>query len=530
MTHQAPRTLHVVGLGPGSLDRVSGRTLELLLDADCTVLLRTTEHPAAEELSAQREVRGFDEVYQQSETFDEVYEEIARQVVARASEASVVYAVPGSPLVGERTVPLIRALASKAGLTIEVHPAESFIDCSLAAVGLDPLFSGLQVLDGHDLPDPLELHLPTLIGHLTLPIIVADILDRLRGLLPDDQPVTVLTNVGGPGETVELTALTDLTPDLAGLRVSLFLDPGPNGLHGAITTMRRLRVECPWDAEQTHQSILPNLVEEAFELYDALEAVGEGVPGEGVEPAWGAYGEVEEELGDVLLQVLFHTTMGEEIGGVSLDGVTTTLREKLERRHPHVFGDVEAGTAGETLDRWERIKADEKRRQSALDGVPRSLPAIPRAMKLQQRAARVGFDWDSVPPVLAKVREEIGELEEAIGTDHAPHEVGDLIFAVVNLARHLGIDPELAARRAVDRFDSRFRSVEAMAEGPLDEMTLDQLDALWERAKEYEVRSTERQRTENGERSQRDDGWGTRGGSTEYGERGPEPGLRAPGP
>jgi uncharacterized protein YabN with tetrapyrrole methylase and pyrophosphatase domain len=124
-------------------------------------------------------------------------------------------------------------------------------------------------------------------------------------------------------------------------------------------------------------------------------------------------------------------------------------------------------------------------------------------MKLQQRAARVGFDWDSIPPVLAKVREEIGELEEALGTDHAAHEIGDVIFAVVNLARHLGIDPELAARRAVDRFDSRFRSVESMAEGPLDEMTLAQLDSLWERAKEDERGRTEKngQRTTNDERT-----------------------------
>jgi MazG family protein len=248
--------------------------------------------------------------------------------------------------------------------------------------------------------------------------------------------------------------------------------------------MRRLRTECPWDAEQTHQSILPNLVEEAYELYDALEAVGEGVPGEGVEPDWGAYADVEEELGDVLLQVLFHTTMGEEIGGVSLEGVVSELRLKLIRRHPHVFGDVEAGTAQDTLERWEKIKIEEKGRESALDGVPRSLPSVPRAEKLQKRAARVGFDWDEIGPVLGKVHEELGELEEAMGTPHAEHELGDLLFSVVNLARHLDLDPELAARRAVDRFEQRFRQVEVLADRSLGEMTLEEMDVLWEKAKE----------------------------------------------
>ncbi len=491
MPDDAPRTLSIVGLGPGSLERVSGRTLEVLRDPGRSLLLRTIDHPAAQELAVLRPLEAFDDVYLGAECFDEVYEEVARRVIAAAAGGPVVFAVPGSPLVGERTVPRIRQLAAEAGIVVEVLPAESFIEASLAAVGLDPLFSGLQVLDGHDLPDPLELHLPTLIGHVTLPIIAADVLDRLRALLDDAEPVTVLTDIGGPGESIERVPLGELSPALAGIRVSLFVDPGPNGLHGVVSVMRRLRTECPWDAEQTHESILPNLVEEAYELYDALEAVGSGVPGEGVEPQWGAYGEVEEELGDVLLQVLFHTTMAEEIGGVSLDGVTTTLRRKLERRHPHVFGDVAAGSASDTLQRWERIKAEEKGRGSALDGVPRSLPPIPRAMKLQQRAAGVGFDWDSVPPVLAELREEVAEVEEAVGTDRVADEIGDVFFALVNLARHVGVDPDLAARRAADRFERRFRSVEELAGGSLAEMTLAELDAAWERVKETEERGTE---------------------------------------
>ena len=479
----APSMISIVGLGPGTLDRVSGRALDLLRDPEAKVVLRTTDHPAAEQLAALRVVEGFDDVYEGAASFDAVYDEVARRVVDLAGTHSVVYGVPGSPLIGERTVPMIRRLASAQGIEVEVLPAESFVDAALVEVGLDPLFSGFQLLDGHDLPDPLELHLPTLIGHVSLPIIAADVLDRLRALLPDDAPITVLHELGTPDQSVERVPLSELTPDLAGIRVSLFLDPGPNGLHGVVQVMRRLRTECPWDAEQTHQSILPNLVEEAYELYDALEAVGDGVPGGGTEPDWGAYADVEEELGDVLLQVLFHTTMGEEVGGVSLEGVVSELRLKLVRRHPHVFGDVEAGSAQDTLERWERIKTEEKGRESALDGIPRSLPSIPRAEKLQKRAAGVGFDWDEVGPVLGKVREELAELEEAMGTPHAEHELGDLLFSVVNLARHLDLDPELAARRAVDRFEERFRRVERLADRPLGGMSLAEMDELWEQAK-----------------------------------------------
>lgn len=465
----------VVGLGPGTLDRVPGHALARLTDPAATVVLRTIHHPAAAELADRRDVVTCDDLYLSASVHGDVYAAIVDRVLG--FDGDVVYAVPGSPLVGETAVHLLRTRVAD----VDVVGGESFIDAALAVLGIDPLKDGLQVLDAQDLPHQLVFQVPTIIGHLTLPHLVTEVGDRLSGLLGDDAPVTLLTDLGTPEARTEVLAVGRLGPDAAGLRVSLVVPAQPAGLIGAVETMRRLRVECPWDAEQTHHSILRNLVEETFELYDALEAVGADVPGD-AEPDWGAYADAEEELGDVLLQVLFHTTMAEEVGGPGLESVATQLREKLERRHPHVFGDVEAGSAEDTLERWESIKDAEKARGSLMDGVAGSMPGIGRSEKLGERAARIGFDWADAPSVVESLRGEIAELEaEWADADRAFEEWGDVAFTLVNLARHLGIDPELALRRAAGRFESRFRAMEAMAD--LDGLSLAELDDLWQRAK-----------------------------------------------
>jgi ATP diphosphatase len=202
------------------------------------------------------------------------------------------------------------------------------------------------------------------------------------------------------------------------------------------------------------------------------------------EPDWVAYAAVEDELGDVLLQVLFHAVIARQVGAFDIDDVAELMRQKLVRRHPHVFGDTEVGSAEEVKSNWDRIKERERGMvaESALDGVPSGVPALHRASKIQNRAAKVGFDWDQAAEVLPKVREELGELEEAL-TDpvHAQQELGDVLFSVVNLARHLGLDPEIALGQATDRFEARFRRMES--EGSLDGLDLDGLNQRWDRAK-----------------------------------------------
>ena len=232
---------------------------------------------------------------------------------------------------------------------------------------------------------------------------------------------------------------------------------------------------CPWDAEQTHQSIRRNFLEEA---YEAAEAIDEESPEH-----------LKEELGDVLLQVVFHARMEQEEGRFDLDDVADGVCKKLIYRHPHVFGDVSVSGTGEVLSNWEELKRKEKGQATntdALESVARSLPALWRAEKVQKKAKKAGFDWPDVSGALDKLSEELEELKAAAaeGTNVA-EELGDLLFSAVNVSRFLKVDCEDALNQATDKFIDRFRKVEAQAgDRPMTEMTLAELDQLWERAKE----------------------------------------------
>jgi ATP diphosphatase len=231
--------------------------------------------------------------------------------------------------------------------------------------------------------------------------------------------------------------------------------------------MRRLRDPergCEWDMQQTFATIAPYTIEEAYEVADAIDR--------------GDMDALEDELGDLQLQVVFHAQMAEELGHFALDDVIGRICDKLERRHPHIFGGV-AETPG-----WDAIKAAERRakkQESALDGVAAALPALDRALKLQKRAARTGFDWPNAAGPRAKVDEELEELDREAAPDRQREELGDLLFAVVNLARHLKIDPEEALRQANKKFERRFRAIET-APG-FEQMSLDEKEELWRSAK-----------------------------------------------
>lgn len=253
-----------------------------------------------------------------------------------------------------------------------------------------------------------------------------------------------------------------------------------------LAVMARLRDPergCPWDLEQTFETIAPHTVEEAYEVLDAVRR--------------GDMAALVDELGDLLFQIVFYARLGREAGVFDFADVARTVSDKMVRRHPHVFGDEPTPDAAARTRRWEAIKAAERAARNdggALDGVVRALPALSRALKLQRRAARVGFDWRSVEPVLGKLREEIAELEAELDRPDAPparvaDEIGDLLFSCVNLARHVGADPEAALREANDKFERRFRRVEALlaAAGRTPEQASpEEMDRLWERAKSEE--------------------------------------------
>ncbi len=241
--------LTVVGLGPAGTDRLRPAVLALLEDPRHRLLLRTAEHPAAAELARSRSVETADHLYEDAADFDQLYEDMARWVVDAARAGDVVYAVPGSALVGERSVQIARELAAALpDVDFEIVPGESFLDLALERTGVDPLRDGLQVLDGRSLPDPLFLHLPTMIGQVDRPLVLADVQQALGRVLPDDAPVTALVDLGDPGEQVIATTVRELHAIPAGPRTSLYLRPEPAGLVGAIATVRRLRREGPWDA------------------------------------------------------------------------------------------------------------------------------------------------------------------------------------------------------------------------------------------------------------------------------------------
>ena len=234
---------------------------------------------------------------------------------------------------------------------------------------------------------------------------------------------------------------------------------------------------CPWDLKQTFDTVVPYTVEEAFEVAEAV--------------ARRDYPELREELGDLLLQVVFHSQMAREQGLFDFAEVVAVLNEKMVRRHPHVFGEVEAADESAVKVNWEVIKADERARKgrehhSAVDGVPDGLPALQRALKLQKKAAKVGFDWRQTGPVRDQVGLELAELDQALeqgDRDAIEDELGDVFFTLVNLARHLKLDPDLALRRASDKFEGRFRKVETLADRPLADYDEASLDALWRQAK-----------------------------------------------
>ncbi len=259
-------------------------------------------------------------------------------------------------------------------------------------------------------------------------------------------------------------------------------------LNEFISIISRLRKECPWDREQTHASLRPMLIEEAYETVEAIDLAIDT----------GDYTELKKELGDLLLHILFHSDLASEEGYFTLNDVIQAECEKLIYRHPHVFSDVKVDDADHVSRNWEQLKRLEKGRNSILDGVPASLPALQRSARLQEKAAKVGFDWPDSEGVWKKIREEIAEFEAELRSDSRvgrrlrpdispkTEEFGDLLFSLVNLSRHEGIDAEGALRFAAQKFSNRFRKVEAEVEAsgrPFSDFSLEELDAIWDRIK-----------------------------------------------
>lgn len=482
-----PVWMTVVGLGPGGPEQLTREAWQVLQEASF-LYLRTARHPLVAHLPPHIRWEALDAC---SDGRDP--KEGAERVVARLLEAEppVVYGVPGDPWEGEVTT---RLLLERLGRhQVRVVPGVGLLQAACAALELDPLERGLQLLDAWDVLagafpgyDPLR---PLLIAHVEERSVVP-LVRQLRVHYPADHTVgIVVLGDGVSGCRVlrpRLEALGDVLP--AGTTAVVYLAPlAPEAALRLPATLEwicaRLRGPggCPWDREQTHASLRNNLLEECYEVLEALDR--------------GDLEELRRELGDLLMQVFLHAQLAREEGAFDLGDVLAGINAKLIRRHPHVFGQVEAPDSETVLRNWEAIKAAERGAEgkeggSLLDGLPRSLPALAFAQAVGRRVARVGFDWTHVDEVWAKVEEEMAELRQAANEEERAGELGDLLFALVNLARWLGVDAEDALRTTNEKFCRRFAWLEAEAARrgvPLERMPLADMDALWEQAKEREA-------------------------------------------
>jgi tetrapyrrole methylase family protein / MazG family protein len=482
------KKIEILGLGAGDIEQLPLGVYKKLLNNE-NVFLRTKEHPVVAELEKEGfRYTSFDSIYEKYDQFEEVYQEITKTLLHKANTMPVTYAVPGHPLVAERTVQLLLELGPKEGVEIMIGGGQSFLDALIQALKIDPI-DGFQLLDGTSLfANELQIGQHIFIGQVYDQFVASNVKLTLMEKLPDDYEVYIVTAAGSKNEQIakvplyeldrnvmmnNLTSIyvppvkeeTVLWKNFAKLREIIAVLRGPNG--------------CPWDKEQTHGSLKKYLIEETYEVLEAIDS--------------GDIDHLIEELGDVLLQVLLHAQIGEDEGYFSIDDVIEGLSAKMVRRHPHVFGDVKAETADIVMQNWQEIKQLEKGKpaSSLLEGVSKSLPNILRAYELQKKAAKVGFDWQEITPAMAKVKEELQEFEHELTitgkqTLLAKKEFGDLLFSFVNVARFLDIHPEEALYETNEKFIRRFRFVEEKVKESgkaFEEFTLEELDQFWDEAK-----------------------------------------------
>jgi len=483
-----PRVV-VVGLGPGSPAHVTQQTIDAIA-ASGHRYLRTSVHPSAALVA---NATSFDHLYESADTFGDVYAQVTEALVAAATEfGEVLYAVPGSPLILERSV---RHLRDDPRIECIVLPALSFLDVAYSVLGIDPVEAGVRLIDGHDFATAAAgRHGPLLVAHTHANWVLSDIklaVDDAGDTDNDDVEVIVLQRLGTPEQLVTRTTWAEMDTAVDADHLTSIYIPTLNvavaeHYNRFHILARTLREECPWDIEQTHATLIPYLLEETYEVVDALQALDAADPATDID--------LIEELGDLLYQIEFHATIAEQEGRFTMADVTQGIHDKLVRRHPHVFAPagrdlVEVEGTTEVLQNWESIKRDEKGRTSVFDGIPSSLPSLSYAYKAQKKAAGVGFDWPDVSGALAKIPEEADEVLDAHASgdrEATASEVGDLLFSVVNVARHLKVDPEVALRSAVAKFRTRFEGVERLATGrgiDLHASDLAVLDQLWDEVK-----------------------------------------------
>ncbi|TSI05473.1 nucleoside triphosphate pyrophosphohydrolase [Lysinibacillus sp. BW-2-10] len=481
--------LTVIGLGAGDLDQLQMGVYKKLKSAS-KIYVRTMDHPVVKELQQEGVVfESFDAVYEKHETFQPVYEEISQKLIEMAQMEPIMYAVPGHPLVAEQTVQLLIAAMLEGKIDVKIEGGQSFLDPIFGALKIDPI-DGFQLLDGTN----FSIHDVNMRGH----VLIAQVYDSfsasevkltLMEKYRDDYPVTIVTAAGSSTEKLTTVPLYELDQavEINNL-TTIYVPPVENDLDALRdwTTFRKIIATlrgpngCPWDQKQTHESLKKYLIEEAHEFLAAIDEEDDFA--------------MVDELGDVLLQVFLHAQIGEDAGYFNLEEVLASISEKMIRRHPHVFGDVNVEDAEEVVANWEEIKRAEKGEQSGsmLKGEYRASSSLQTSYNYQKKAASVGFDWPNADGAWDKFAEEWQEFREEVtkGTAKARlDEFGDVLFTLVNIARFYKISPEEAMIHANEKFARRFKFVEEqvkMSGKSFNEFTLEQLDSFWNEAKALE--------------------------------------------
>lgn len=475
-------TIAGIGNGPGQWTL---EVVQTIREAD-GVVLRTDRHAITEWLAEEGiPYTSLDDLYDTYEDFDSLYAAMAERLW-EMGEDSVLLCVPGSGVTGDELAERLVMEAREKNIPHRILAGVSQENAALGAMGLTKAH-GVNVrqatgLTYHD----IEVHRSMLVTQVASPLLAGEAKLTLTRMYPEDHLCLWLTGEGKDTALSEIP-LTELDRQTVYDHTACLYLPGMMlaGQAGydftdLVRIMEILRSPegCPWDREQDHMSLRECLLEEAYEVLEAIEEE---------DPAM-----LCEELGDLILQAVFHAHMAGEHGEFDMLTVTTEICQKMIRRHPHIFGNVSADTAEKVVDNWEQIKRGEKGHKThtqVLQHVPETLPALMEAYKVQKKAARAGFDWDDIGGAMEKVPEEWEEVRQAhrAGEMEAlSGELGDLLFAVVNVCRFLKIQPELALRATTRKFIRRFAYIENHAERPLTEMTLSEMDTLWDKAKNRE--------------------------------------------
>ncbi|WP_341357226.1 nucleoside triphosphate pyrophosphohydrolase [Rossellomorea sp. y25] len=483
-------TITIVGLGAGDIEQLPLGVYRLIKSSS-HLYLRTKEHPVVKDLTAEGvEFQSFDAVYEKHEQFDHVYEEIVRELVRESEQHPLVYAVPGHPLVAEKAVQMLLDLQKEGKIQVSIGGGQSFIDALFASVGADPI-DGFQLLDGTSLKlHDIHMNQQLIIGQVYDAFVASEVKITLMELYPYDYEVMLVTAAGSKEEKVERIPLVELDRVAHLSNVTSLYVPAVKEMESTYkqyTTLREIISTlrgpdgCPWDKEQTHHSLKKYLLEETYELLEAIEE-------EDIE-------HMIEELGDVLLQVMLHAQIGEDEGMFTMEEVIESLASKMVRRHPHVFGSVQVENTEQVKANWDEIKKQEKsdEHEPMLKNVAKGMPALMKAYEYQKKAAKVGFDWPEPQGAWEKVWEELKEFENEVennSENHIKKEFGDILFALINVARFYKIFPEEALAMTNTKFYRRFSYVEeqVLKTGKsFDEFTLEELDQFWNEAKKMNI-------------------------------------------